>query len=248
MTEAEWLACTEPGPMLEFRRRNATCRQLRLFAVACCRRFWSRLDPNHVEELQRAIELAERFIEKQATYDECGATRADLASRTLSDQTIAIMCALAPEIRDTAVAGANAALSAMCYREELVVPERRAQVALLHDIFGPLSFRSVALDPSVLAGLVVPERRAQVALLHDVFGSLPFHPVTVPPDVLAWNDRLVPRLAQAIYVERRWGDMPILSDALLDAGCGDEEILAHCRAGGEHVRGCWVIDLLLGRQ
>src|SRR5215475_11345284 len=112
--------------MLELLRNKATDRKLRLFSVACCRRFWSRLDPNHVEELQRAVELVERFIEKQATYDECGATRADLASRTLSDQSIAIICALAPEIRDTAAAGANAALSAMCYREELVVPERRA--------------------------------------------------------------------------------------------------------------------------
>jgi hypothetical protein len=72
--------------------------------------------------------------------------------------------------------------------------------------------------------------------------------VTVHPDVLAWNDRLVVRLVQAIYEEKRWGDMPILGDALLDAGCDNDEMLAHCRAGGEHVRGCWVVDVLLGKE
>ena len=53
---------------------------------------------------------------------------------------------------------------------------------------------------------------------------------------------------QALYDERRWGDMPILGDALLDAGCDVEEAVAHCRVGGEHVRGCWVIDLCLGKE
>jgi hypothetical protein len=89
---------------------------------------------------------------------------------------------------------------------------------------------------------------ALAALLRDILGPLPFRPMTVHPDVVAWNDRLVVRLAQAIYDERRWGDMPLLGDALLDAGCDNEEVLAHCRDGGEHVRGCWVVDLLLGKS
>ena len=92
------------------------------------------------------------------------------------------------------------------------------------------------------------EGPAQSALLRDIFGPLPLRPVTIEPSVLAWNDRLVRRLAQAIYDERRWGDMPILGDALLDAGCDDDEVVAHCRAGGEHVRGCWVVDLCLGKS
>jgi hypothetical protein len=92
------------------------------------------------------------------------------------------------------------------------------------------------------------ERPAQSNLLRDIFGPLPFRAVTIGPSVLAWNDRLVVRLAQAIYEERRWGDMPILGDALLDAGLDDDEVVAHCRAGGEHVRGCWALDLLLGKE
>jgi hypothetical protein len=102
--------------------------------------------------------------------------------------------------------------------------------------------------PKPVPGLCPAERRAQCQLLLDIFGSLPFRPVTIDPSVLAWNDGLVPRLAQAIYEERRWGDMPVLGDALLHVGCDSDEVVAHCRAGGEHVRGCWVLDLCLGKD
>jgi hypothetical protein len=66
--------------------------------------------------------------------------------------------------------------------------------------------------------------------------------------VLTWNDGTVPRIAQHIYDERRWNDMPILGDALLDAGCDDEELLSHCRGDGPHVRGCWAVDLILNKD
>jgi ATP-dependent Clp protease ATP-binding subunit ClpA len=56
----------------------------------------------------------------------------------------------------------------------------------------------------------------------------------------------VAQIARAIYEERRWQDLPVLADALEEAGCADREILDHCRRGGEHGRGCWVIDLFLG--
>jgi hypothetical protein len=57
----------------------------------------------------------------------------------------------------------------------------------------------------------------------------------------------VVKLAAAIYAERAFDRLPVLADALEDAGCTDAEILGHCRAGGEHVRGCWVVDLVLGK-
>ena len=63
-----------------------------------------------------------------------------------------------------------------------------------------------------------------------------------------WNDGTVRKLAQAIYDDRRFADLPILADALEEAGCADAAILAHCRGGGEYVRGCWVVDLLLGKE
>jgi hypothetical protein len=84
-------------------------------------------------------------------------------------------------------------------------------------------------------------------LLREMLGN-PFRPVIVDPAWLTWNDGVVPKLAQVIYDERRFADLPILADALEDAGCADADILAHCRGGGEHVRGCWVVDLLLGKS
>jgi hypothetical protein len=72
----------------------------------------------------------------------------------------------------------------------------------------------------------------------------------VPPtaDFLRWDGGTVPRLARRIYDERRWGDMPLLGDALLDAGCDDEALMQHCRSEGPHVRGCWAIDAILGKS
>jgi hypothetical protein len=68
------------------------------------------------------------------------------------------------------------------------------------------------------------------------------------PAWLLWNDGTVPRLAQGIYEGRRFEDMPILHDALIDAGCDNQDILHHCKSPGPHVRGCWVVDLLLGKE
>ena len=70
----------------------------------------------------------------------------------------------------------------------------------------------------------------------------------VDPSWLAWNGGTVAKLAAAIYDGRRFADLPILADALEDAGCADAAILAHCRGPGEHVRGCRVVDLLTGRE
>src|SRR5262249_39695788 len=77
----------------------------------------------------------------------------------------------------------------------------------------------------------------QCAMLRDIFGN-PFRPVTFNP---AWRTTTVTSLAQAIYDERAFDRLPILADALEDAGCISGDTLGHCRSGGEHVRGCWVV-------
>jgi hypothetical protein len=87
----------------------------------------------------------------------------------------------------------------------------------------------------------------QAALLRDVVGN-PFRPVKLRPALLKWNGGTIPKLAQAIDEGRTFADLPVLADALEEAGCGDESVLAHCRGAGPHVRGCWVIDLILGRK
>jgi hypothetical protein len=91
------------------------------------------------------------------------------------------------------------------------------------------------------------EKRAQCALLRDVFGN-PFRPVRAEPAWLAWDGGTVAKLAHAIYDGRRFSELPYLGDALEEAGCADETVLRHCRGPGPHVRGCWVLDLLLGKQ
>jgi hypothetical protein len=72
--------------------------------------------------------------------------------------------------------------------------------------------------------------------------------VAVGPSWLAWNDGTVVKLAQGIYDDRAFDRLPVLADALEEAGCDDADILDHCRRPGEHVRGCWVVDLLLGKK
>jgi hypothetical protein len=83
-------------------------------------------------------------------------------------------------------------------------------------------------------------------LIRDIFGN-PFRPVAVDPSWLTWRNAAVTKLAQTIYDDRRFDLLPILADALQEAGCTNADILQHCHAPGPHVRGCWGVDLLLGK-
>jgi hypothetical protein len=88
------------------------------------------------------------------------------------------------------------------------------------------------------------ERSAQCCLLRDLLGN-PFAPSAAD---VSWLSGTVVALAQAIYDERAFDRVPILADALEDAGCTDEVILAHCRGPGPHVQGCWLVDLVVESQ
>lgn len=91
---------------------------------------------------------------------------------------------------------------------------------------------------------VAAGQRDQCDALRCVFGN-PFRPVPFSPE---WRTEAVVALARGIYEERAWDRMPVLGDALEDAGCADEPVLAHCRGPNVHVRGCWVTDLVLGKE
>jgi hypothetical protein len=84
---------------------------------------------------------------------------------------------------------------------------------------------------------------AKNAIFHDIFGN-PFRPVASNP---SWRTTDSLGVARAMYDSRDFAAMPILADALEDAGCDSAEVLAHCRGDGPHVRGCWVVDLVLGK-
>jgi hypothetical protein len=88
------------------------------------------------------------------------------------------------------------------------------------------------------------EEEIQADLLRCVVGN-PFRPVPFDP---SWRTPAVLHLAQAIYDDRAFDQLPILADALEEAGCTNGEVLDHCRGPGPHVRGCWVVDLLLGKS
>jgi hypothetical protein len=95
--------------------------------------------------------------------------------------------------------------------------------------------------------LTSTDRRLLAGVLHELF-DLVFRSPAIFLNWLTWKNGTIPRIAQAIYDDRRFGDMPVLADALEEAGCTDAIILDHCRRAGTHVRGCWVVDLLLGKS
>jgi hypothetical protein len=89
------------------------------------------------------------------------------------------------------------------------------------------------------------EQARQATILRDIFSN-PFRSVAFDP---MWRTADVMLLANGIYEERAFDRMPILADALQDAGCDNADILGHCRdANAPHVRGCWALDLVLGKE
>jgi len=88
------------------------------------------------------------------------------------------------------------------------------------------------------------EQHEQARLLRCIVGN-PLRPVAAGPDLLTST---AVSLARAIYENRAFDLLPILADSMQDAGCESVEVLTHCRDGGPHARGCWVVDLLLGKE
>ena len=106
-------------------------------------------------------------------------------------------------------------------------------------------------DPDAIRHCPIPLDEVvarSVLFLRDIFGPRPFRRVNIAPEVLAWNDGAVSRIAEGIYEDRNFELLPKLADALEDAGCTNAELLAHLRGPGPHVRGCWAVDLVLGKS
>lgn len=103
-----------------------------------------------------------------------------------------------------------------------------------------------AMEALTLAITLVRDRTDPVVecdLIRCVFGN-PYRRTGTDP---AWRTEAAVGLARGVYESRDFGPMPVLADALEDAGCTAADVLGHCRAGGPHARGCWVVDGLLGR-
>jgi hypothetical protein len=227
MTEAEWLECGDPGPMVNFLRDKISVRKLRLVFCACCRSIWHLLD---VPFLRRAVEIAERHADGQADDGELGAVQRELLLGPRFAR---------PNDRADAVYG--------------TVTQGIFPVWSLYAMAN-LAYADVARHALEQGRTHIPPdtkkriRRSHAALLRCVIGPLPFRPVFLNPVWLAWNDRTVVRLAQAVYDDHALERLPILADALEEAGCASADILDHLRDPGPHARGCWPVDAILGKK
>jgi hypothetical protein len=227
MDESAWNACTEATPLLEFLRASgrASDRKFRLFACGCCRRIWDRLPDPCNRDLVAAVE--------------------DHPDGAFGD----------PGLHEALIASS---------RREYEFSDQPAYWAVKY--LGRGFYKLRAFDSAVVVALKVlsavegegrrkAEVKGQAALLRDLFGPLPFRPVPVDAAWLTWNDGTVRRLAEAAYQERQLpagtldpARLGVLADALEEAGCTDPDLLGHLRGPGPHVRGCWPVDLLTGRQ
>jgi hypothetical protein len=239
MTEQVWLASSDPAAMVEWLRRavGMSGRKSRLFAAGCYRRVWALLS----DESRAAVETAERYAEGAATVGEL----AGVARGATGPVRSAVARRLGRSGDVAARAAAELAGSAAYARVFAAIAGR-----------GTSDLRSVADELGIPVEVACDgrdaylwvegrEREVQAALLRDLFGPLPFRRVVVAQP---WRNTTVLALARTIYSERAFDRMPILADALEEAGCDDEAVLAHCRGDGPHVRGCWVLDLILGRE
>jgi hypothetical protein len=220
MTEAEWLASSEPRTMLQLVSRSSSSeRKVRLFNAAICRRFWDYLPEASKAILLQSELLADGLVQPNSDEpDLCG-----LANEVVYpfDQQYPNKQFPSREIRVQRDAAA-----AVCY------------AVLPNELWGAAGY-IWDIDPA--------EKEAHSILIRDVFGN-PFRPsVAINPAWLSWNGGTVQKIAQAIYDERAFDHLPVLADALEEAGCDNGELLAHCRSEGPHVKGCWAVDLILGR-
>jgi hypothetical protein len=240
MTEAEWLACRWPGQMLKYltskpgvvyktrvQQHPRGRRKLRLFGVAVARRVIHLVSNPHLHELLVAAEAFADGVGTQAGLERL---------RVLGG------------VDSFLVVGDNKSAERYRYLLTRTTPEELAAQAV--GGLGARDARSAASGHNSAALAlerenIEAETARQCDLLRDIFGS-PFHK---PPEFnKAWRTDTAVSLARQMYDSRDFSALPILADALQDAGCDSADVLSHCRGPGPHVRGCWVVDLVLGKE
>jgi hypothetical protein len=224
MTEAEWLSCTDPTRMLVYLQGKTSERKRRLFACVCYWRFHEGFIEDPDGEGLFAVELAEAYADGLTSAAELAKVRQEIVPGLWDQCSSAVVrheiadCATAVPLGD-------------------VAPAARAFVFWVES----------NLIGDEVQEVVRREQAAMCAVLRDIMGN-PFRPVVPEPAWLTWNGGTVVGIAQAISEERAFERLPILADALQEAGCNEPNILAHCHADVDHVCGCWVVDLLLARE
>jgi hypothetical protein len=234
LTRAEWMKSTDPYDLIEHmmaaHRVNATAagkRRLVLFVAGCCRRGWKKLEG---DPCQSVIEAAERFADKEIT--------------------------LATFERVSRTARKKLRLPGSWMEFDHGVQFGTLKRRRLHGFYSAIPYMAnrdhadMWLGHRVIAGAIAGKKEdtelaVQADLVRDIFGN----PFLKPPKFdKRWRTSTVLLLARQMYESREFSAMPILADALQDAGCNDATILDHCRGPGPHVCGCWVVDLVLGKK
>jgi hypothetical protein len=267
MDEQEWLTCTDPTPMVEFLLGKANDRKLRLFVCACCRRIWHHLSDHRSRE---AIEVSEQYADGLVVRDRLQGAEADglvvryhLADHrsreaievdawgpAFSASCAAALAATASMLeQDLAPAWFAAVNAAEAVASQAAETAHRAAEGATASSKTIMLFEATAREAKTVAE--ADEHADQAALLREICDN-PFRPVAFNP---AWRTPAVLALAQAAYDNRilpaghlESDRLAILADALEDAGCDQGELLGHLRGPGPHVRGCHVVDCLLGKE
>ncbi len=226
MTEAEWLACTDFDLLWDTLAPRATARKSRLLSCALCRRSWHLLPD---EPSRRAVEVAERYADGLASPEQLGAARAAVFR----------------------------ALRSSAGSADPESPEGKARSGVWAAASGDGDLADVwsqSIGDRESGPPPTPEMWSGLELLRELVGN-PFRTAALDPAWLAWQGGRVPELARAVYWYRLLPSghldparLAALADDLEDAGCADAEVLGHLRGPGPHVRGCWAVDLLLGKS
>lgn len=259
MTEDEWLSCSTPGAIRWFLDGlGASERKLLLFTVACCDRLRhlladgrsrtaldtiarfaaGRATPNEMETASAAAESAANAAVMTVWVSELGPGTAARAARSGRRLDAAVGPARAREVEAAVAADAG------CNAHKAVAGAARTVWASRLNAVPTTYHRAWAAYRAQSARGEQAELAAQWALLLDLFGGPPGRAGIA----VEWRTTTVVSLAKGMYESGDFSSMPILADALQDAGCDNEDVLSHCRCPGPHVRGCWVVDLILGKE
>jgi hypothetical protein len=251
MTEPEWLSSTNPWRMLRHvqqhlrvSRTPGGARLLRLLAVAGCRQVWSQLtDPRS----RTAVEVAERYADGKGRKAELEQARTSVqeALREAERQ----LHAFEPQT----LKAQNMAVHRVWILADMPVwtAQTRNLVPAVRQVLtdiGQLAAIAHHADPKAATAAQQQALTAASDLVRDIFGN-PFHPTpAIRQSWLTWHGGTVEMLARAIYEERAFDRLPLLADALEEAGCTDAAILEHCRQKALHARSCWLADALLRKR
>jgi hypothetical protein len=225
MNEQEWLTATRPAPLYQHIGTLARkVERLRyLFNCACCRRAWGLLG----ESSRRFVEYAERRPDMVPLPDGSYPWEGEDKARGWQDEQ--------PWPHRDQRACLAAASAALAVRSSSHTPADHASIAVAR--LSPREHFETAK---------AAEQLVQAELLRCIFGN-PFQPQPPLAAALDWQGQTARRIAEAIYTELQFDSLPVLADALEDAGCDNEAILSHCRSSGPHARGCWVLAELLSK-